>query len=121
MRRFFGVVAVALLVAAPVAATPSSGLRGKVVRQVGGACAEPTDCTTPGSYLVLAFVRRGSAVTRRTTTHGDGTYRISLVPGVYTVRIVGAGPRTTIQPSVVTVRRRIFRSVNFLVKGEPIP
>jgi hypothetical protein len=120
MRRFLGVVAVALVAAVPVAATPASGLRGHVFRQAGGACDDATDCTTPASGEVLSFARHGFA-TVRTTTHRDGSYRVSLRPGTYTVRLVEAGPRETIQPSVVTVRRRIYRAVNFQIEGPPIP
>jgi hypothetical protein len=102
------------------AATVSSGLHGKVLRQVGGACEAGSDCMEPIPGMTLAFSRDGQA-TVRMTTRADGTYRVRLVPGMYRVKVLGAGPRAKIQPALASVRRGSFRTIDFVVAAATIP
>ena len=67
----------------------------------------------PGPELRLVFSQAG-VVAGATTTRADGTYRIRLRPGTYTVS--GGEPmRGATQPSSATVPRHGFSRVNIFV------
>lgn len=121
MRRLLGLIgALALVTGGADAATLTSGLRGTVVEYGGGACSEGTDCRSPASGATLTFSHSGRARVR-STTHGDGSYRVRLAPGVYTVRVVDSGPRTKVQPSLVSVPQGRVKLINFAVVTFAIP
>ena len=118
--RFALLVAAVLALLLPatglVAATTPSGLRGTVVCSPSRpVCVEDAPCTKPAAGLVLVFSRAG-AVVARTTTRADGSYRVPLRPGAYTVRApaaprVGAG----VKPRLVRVPKDRFARVDFVV------
>ncbi|MSO96495.1 MAG: hypothetical protein EXQ81_12030 [Thermoleophilia bacterium] len=119
MRRFvLTAVALALLVptTAVVASTTPSGLRGTVVRSPARpVCIEDEPCTKPAAGFLLVFSRAG-AVVARTTTRVDGSYRVPLRPGIYTVRApaaprVGAG----LTPRLVRVPTGRFARIDFVI------
>lgn len=115
MRRLLVTAGVLALVAGGAqASTLSSGLRGKVFEQAGGACLEGTNCLRPATGVTLAFSRT-SGGTVRMTTHADGTYRVLLRPGAYRVKVVGEGPLARVRPSLSTVQSGRMKAVDFVV------
>ena len=120
MRRFvFVAIALALLasaVAGAQASTAPSGLRGTVVLSPARpVCSEDERCTKPAVGFMLVFSRAG-VIVARTTTRADGSYRVPLRPGAYTVRApatprVGAG----LTPRLVTVLKGRFARVDFTI------
>lgn len=81
-----------------------SGLRGLVtLSPTRPICLEGQPCSKPAAGAVVVFRRNGRAVAR-VTTRPDGTYRVALRPGTYTVVApryrVGSGvtPRTVRVP-----------------------
>lgn len=93
---------------------PETGLHGLVTRgPLSPVCGVELPCEGPAPDLRLVFSRNGE-VAGATTTRADGTYRIRLRPGTYTVR-VGQPRRTATQPRTATVPRKGFRRVNFFV------
>lgn len=94
----------ALIVAATSVAA-ASGLRGLVtLSPIRPVCLEGRPCSKPAAGAVLVFRRNGHVVAR-VTTRPDGTYRVLLRPGTYTVvaprHRIGSGvtPRTVRVPS----------------------
>lgn len=100
--------------AASGSAQRPTGLHGLVTKgPLSPVCGAETPCEGPAPDLRLVFSRNGTVVAR-TTTRADGTYRIRLRPGVYTVRV--AEPRrTATQPATARVPRHGFRRINFFV------
>ena len=120
MRRFVLVAAALALLASAVAgaqaSTAPSGLRGTVVLSPARpVCIEDEPCTKPAAGFVLVFARAG-VVVARTTTRVDGSYRVPLRPGVYTVR-APAAPRvgTGLTPRLVRVPTGRLRPVDFVI------
>lgn len=117
MRSVLVLVAAAVVLA-PSAASPAtgSGLWGVVRRgPITPVCIENVPCDEPASNVTFVFVRN-SRVAARVTTRGDGSYRIALRPGVYSVRTpkkiaIGSG----LQPSKVSVPSRRRVRVNFFI------
>ena len=70
-------------------------------RQGHPVCAEAEPCYLPAARTAIAFLRNGR-VAARTRTRADGTYRIRLAAGRYTIR-VGGGRRWS--PPAALVRR----------------
>lgn len=102
-------VALVLAVFAPIDAahesTTGSGLRGLVTLfPTRPVCLDEQPCSKPAAGVVLVFRGNSGSVTR-TTTRTDGTYRVLLRPGRYTV----AAPRyrfgSGITPRTVRVSR----------------
>jgi hypothetical protein len=116
MRRLVSVIGAFVLAAgAAGAATVPCGLRGTVYVMPGGACLD--DCTKkplPNATLVFSTPGR---MTTKTVTHADGTYRVRLAPGTYSVRMGGNSPLGLI-PTRVAVVRSLFKRVQFVV-GNP--
>jgi hypothetical protein len=108
-------LAAAALVASALAvgaqgATTQSGLRGMVVRgPVTPVCVAEQPCYAPAAGAVLAFSRNGAVV--RTTVRSDGSYRVLLAPGLYTVRAV----RRPLDPPTALVRRGHIGRVDFRI------
>ena len=96
--------------------TAPSGLRGTVVLSPARpVCIEDEPCTKPAVGFKLVFSRAG-VVVARTTTRADGSYRIQLRAGVYTVRAplaprVGAG----LTPRLAAVLKGRFARVDFTI------
>jgi hypothetical protein len=91
-------------VGAATATATGSGLRGLVtLSPTRPICLEEQPCSKPAAGAVLVFRRNGRAVAR-VTTRSDGTYRVILRPGTYTVVApryrIGSGvtPRTVRVP-----------------------
>ncbi|HKB93089.1 MAG TPA: hypothetical protein VKC62_02485 [Gaiellaceae bacterium] len=83
-------------------ATRTGVLYGTVTRgPVTPVCAEAEPCYLPAARTAIAFLRNGR-VAARTRTRADGTYRIRLAAGRYTIR-VGGGRRWS--PPAALVRR----------------
>jgi hypothetical protein len=111
------VALVALSVLAPISAasgsSASSGLRGLVtLSPTRPVCLEEQPCSKPAVGVVLVFRGDGGSITR-VTTRADGTYRVSLRPGRYTVAApryrVGSG----ITPQTVRVPRGRVAHLDF--------
>jgi hypothetical protein len=99
---------VALVVLAPPAASASSsvsGLRGLVtLYPARPVCIEDQPCSKPAANVVLVFRRDGRAVAR-ITTRNDGTYRVRLRPGRYTVLAPAYRVGSGVTPRIVRVPR----------------
>ena len=71
--------------AAGDATTIHSGLYGHVTRgPISPTCVAEQPCSAPAAGATLRFLRNGQLVAM-TRVKEDGTYRIALLPGVYTV------------------------------------
>jgi hypothetical protein len=112
MRLTMSAVVTALVVAAAApASVTKSGLYGTVTRgPITPVCTAEQPCSAPAAGVLLRFTRLG--VTTATRTKGDGTYRLSLAPGTYTVAAT-AGRR--IEPNVVRIRSRHYSHVNLSI------
>jgi hypothetical protein len=93
--------------------TPATGLYGTVRRgPTQPVCRVSEPCDAPG-YVRLAFSRSGRIV-GRIHTRRDGSYRIRLAPGRYTVRTDSRNVfERTPRPATATVPRAAYRRVNF--------
>lgn len=105
----------ALLVPIETASESStgSGLRGLVtLSPTRPVCFEAQPCSRPAAGVVIVF-RRDGGVATRVTTRADGTYRVLLRPGRYTV----AAPRyrigSGVTPHVVRVLRGRVARLDF--------
>jgi hypothetical protein len=86
-------IVAALAFAAPAAGTTGGGLRGKVMYgPLTPVCVVGTPCWGPAAGITLRFVRN-HAVAASVVTAKDGSYRVALRAGVYSVR-------TTVSPRV---------------------
>lgn len=97
------------------AATPSTGLYGTVYRgPITPVCRVDVPCDEPAN-VTLVFSRLGRAVAR-VHTREDGSYRIRLRPGRYSVRTTSTSlfERRT-NPATATVPRAGYRRVNFFI------
>ena len=115
--RVFVVLLGALAVAASAGATTSpSGLWGVVMRgPIAPVCVAGQPCSAPAKDVTLVFVRNGRAV-KRATTNEKGRYRVTLAPGLYSVRLpkkpqVGRG----LEPVKARVRAQRYRRVDFSI------
>jgi hypothetical protein len=110
--RFLLVAALAL--AAPAAAkAPTSGAYGTVTRgPTTPVCHVGTPCNAPARQTLIQFTRAGK--TTRTTTNGDGQYRVRLKPGRYVVSKPDWGPGS-IRPERILVLEGRFAHVNLFI------
>jgi carboxypeptidase family protein len=98
------------VVAATILATLLSGLYGVVTRgPVTPVCRVDEPCTAPYAHATLLFSRSGMT-TRRVTTGAQGTYRIALSPGRWSLRVQTA--QFGWKPTAVTVPRGRYAHVN---------
>jgi hypothetical protein len=94
------------------ASTLKNGLFGKVTRgPITPVCSAEKPCSEPAAGAVLVFTRRGHE-SGRVHVRKDGSYRIPLAAGVYTVRVASRRP---LAPGTVTVRQARFRHVDFSI------
>jgi hypothetical protein len=116
MRAVLIVAGAALLLPASASTETQSGLWGTVRRgPITPVCFESRPCDEPAANVTIVFVRNGREAAR-TTTRSDGSYRIALRPGVYSVRTpkkvsIGRG----LEPSSVRVPRGRRARVNFFI------
>lgn len=101
----------ALTVAPPAAPSATSGLRGTVLAQSRPVCIEERSCLVPVEGVVLVF-RRDGRVIARSTSRGDGTYRVRLPRGRYGVSVANR-PMARVAPEAVRVYRGLVRRVDF--------
>lgn len=76
-------------------------------------CMAGVPCSRPAAGIVLAFSRRGSE-RAHVTTSKDGTYRVMLAAGTYSVRVVHPSTRR-VEPASVMVAGGRIRRVNFYI------
>jgi hypothetical protein len=106
----------AVLAFAPtVSGGPTSGLRGKAtLAPIRPVCIEGQPCSKPAAHVLLVFRRDGRPVAR-VTTCADGTYRVALRPGTFTVVApryrVGSG----VTPRTVRVPRGRVARIDFRI------
>jgi hypothetical protein len=114
MRRLVCVIGALVVTAgAAGASTVPCGLRGTVYVLPGGACLE-NDCgKKPLANATLMFSAADRAGVK-TVTHADGSYRVRLSPGTYTVRLAGEAAMR-LSPNRATVVRAKFKTVQFVV------
>jgi hypothetical protein len=88
-----------------VVAAAIVGLFGTaVISPAQPVCREGEPCTRPAAKTTLVFTNaRGT--TKSVVTSAKGTYRISLAPGTYAVRVGGQNRIGKITPAKVVVRR----------------
>ena len=97
--------------AASHGAAPNSGLFGVVTRgPISPMCVAEQPCSEPASGAVLTFSRGGTVVARVTARH-NGTYRVRLGAGLYTVRC----SVRRLEPKAVQVRPGTTRRVDFSI------
>jgi hypothetical protein len=111
--RHLVVLAAAALALAPAALSASapSGLHGTVTRgPTTPVCREGVSCESPAA-VTLVFTRVGAA-SQRTRSAADGSYRILLRPGYYTVTTL-RGPSHRTSPTRVHVRRGHVDKLDF--------
>ena len=113
MKIFVATTTLAFLLFATAAAgRTGSGIRGKVlIEPAFPVCHVDQPCTKPAGNVLLVFTRRG--VAHRTRTAEDGTYRLRLAPGRYTVTAPGPGPVRVLDPTTVVVPRVGYRRMTF--------
>ena len=115
MKLFLATAAVGLVVfvAAATAGRSGSGVRGELLIDPGyPVCRVNQPCTRPAPHVVLVFSRYGR-LAKRTKTSDDGTFRIALRPGVYSVTAPGNTRLRDLDPSRVVVPRRHYRRQTF--------
>ena len=94
----------------------ASGLHGTVMRgPTMPVCMVDLPCTEPAAGALLVFARR-DRVAARVRTDARGRYRVSLAPGLYTVKLPGA-PRIGrgLEPRQVRVPRDRIGRVDFMI------
>ena len=86
LKRALALTAVSLTaVAGASAASPPSGFYGTVRRgPITPVCTAGVACDAPAPNVILTFSRAGRV--RTTRTNEQGTYRVDLPPGIYSVR-----------------------------------
>ena len=102
-------------VIAALATTPATGLYGTVHRgPIAPVCSVEQPCDGP-AHVTLVFSRLSRTVAR-VHTREDGTYRIRLQPGRYTVRTTSTSTfERKPDPGTATVPRVGYRRVNFFI------
>ncbi len=77
-------------------------------------CMVGKPCSKPAAGVTLTFTRRGSPA-RHVVTKSDGTYRIVLAPGHYTVRVVPRSRIERLSPATVVVPAGAFARQRFVI------
>ena len=119
MRAFAAAFVAALAAAAmtlsgATAGISSSGLVGRVLRGPDApVCVHYWPCVVPAS-VVVEFLRDGREIARVKST-ARGGYRITLAPGVYSVRPALRYPLWRLLPQRVKVPAGRYARVNFVL------
>lgn len=116
-RVWGGVLAAACVFAAgsgtAAGATRTAVLHGNVLlAPATPVCMPRIPCIKPASGVVLAF-SRGGLVRARVTTAADGSYRVALAPGAYSVRVTHPSGIRRLSPSGVTLAGGQVKRVTF--------
>ena len=114
MRMIVTVIAAAAILGptAGGATTIHSGLYGKVTRgPITPVCVAEQPCSEPAAGAALRFLRNGQLIAQ-TRVKADGSYRIALLPGKYTVL---APSRRPLDPSSARIRSGRFARVDFAI------
>ena len=112
MRSALVLLCACVAATAAQASTVPNGLYGKVTRgPITPVCVAEQPCSEPAAGAVLQFWGGGRLV-GRTVTHADGTYRIALPAGAYSVTAVS---RRKLDPATTVVRPNRFRHVDFSI------
>jgi hypothetical protein len=111
VKRLLALAVLPLLSSCGGAGHPGSNygaLEGKVmIGPVTPACIKGKPCSKPARGVTLRFSKQGaSAVSVK--TRSDGTYKVGLPPGRYSV-----AARLPVQPEVVSVPGAGVRRINF--------
>ena len=114
--RVVALLALVLAVAPASGATGTGGLRGTVKRgPITPVCVAEQPCSGPAKHVTILFARDGR-VAGRTTTDGEGRYRVRLSPGLYRVRLNNSpGIGRGIEPDQVRVRAARYLRVDFSI------
>jgi hypothetical protein len=96
-----------------LAAVPApSGFKGHVtIGPLTPVCQAGTPCDGPARRVTLSFIRNG-VVAKRVVTGADGSYRIELRYGPYTVR---ASRGMSIRPLHVWAHRGLVAKLDFAI------
>lgn len=107
-------VLLSLLPSGSVAAATRSGVLSgyALVAPAEPICMPRVPCSRPASGIVLTFTRH-DAVRARVTTAADGSYRVTLAPGTYTVKVTHPVPIRVLRPTSVTVAAGHVKRVTF--------
>jgi hypothetical protein len=104
--------AVCLVGGAAQGSTIKSGLYGEVTRgPITPVCIAEEPCSAPVPGALIVFSRSGRDVAQ-TRTAPNGTYRMALTPGTYSVRVLRARP---VDPGSARVQRGHFSHVDFSI------
>jgi hypothetical protein len=76
-------------------------------------CIAGQPCSKPAAGVTLTFVHAG--VAKSVVTGANGTYRVLLAPGVYSVRVSGLGRMQRMTPVTVTVHRGVVARQAFVI------
>jgi hypothetical protein len=116
MRLLLAALVMLALAGSTGAATSSSGLRGFVTRSpITPVCVAGKPCTGRAKGVTLIFSRIGRVI-GRVITSSTGSYRVTLGPGLYSVKVAGTetlGRRLT--PARATVIAGRYRRVDFTI------
>jgi Carboxypeptidase regulatory-like domain len=101
-----------LLGGAAQGSTLKSGLYGKLTRgPITPVCIAEQPCSAPVPGAMIVFSRAGRAVAH-TRTAANGTYRVTLPPGLYNVRVLQTRP---VDPGSARVQQGHYRQVDFSI------
>jgi hypothetical protein len=113
VRYAIATLSLALFLPIGAHAATRSGLYGTVMRgPITPVCVAEQPCDEPAAGAVLVFSQAGSGIAGRARVKANGSYRITLAAGTYTVR-TRSGRR--IDPTTVRVRAGRFRNVDFSI------
>ena len=117
MRLLVLAATLGLLVAASAQAMLGRGtLQGNVTRgPIAPVCVAEQPCDEPAAHVTLVFARNGDAV-GRVVTDADGSYRLRLPAGWYSVHRLGAGAiDRRLDPNRVRVHAGRVTNVDFSI------
>jgi hypothetical protein len=115
--RIFALLCVgaAVIAGGATAARKDTGLYGRVmIYPAYPVCMQGVPCTRPAGDVLLRFSRNGHVVAT-TRTHADGTFRLALAPGLYSVGTQSLKERPRLAPKTASVPRTRFAQVNFTI------
>jgi len=92
-----------------------AGLFGTVTRApTMPVCVAGQPCSKPAAGVTLTFLH-GGVPAKSVVTTAQGTYRVLLAPGVYSVRVSGLSRIQRLSPVTVTVRRGVVARQAFVI------